>query len=616
MRSASCAASTSGRRGASGSVTPVSSSIRLRQLYRRWVGAMYLAVEMQNAHRNDLSIRDRATTRAEEPHAVSPFKAGLLAEIHPRFVANCVRGLEVTLCELWAPTSGACSPTEDVRWMARRLEAHTWRGDGGRARNRRRPRVDRRGQRARRRASTRDEERASGRRAAVRAARARRAPRRRRPPARGNARADRTASSVVRARSGSGCVVAAVRVRQHELGHAAELNRQAADRPTVAASAGGAASTTAAAATAAILASMTKRSSRWVVQRRTHHLNPYRSSQRAPALERDPCALPLACCADEPRPRHRRGRHDRRGRRAPAAARSGLGGAGLRPAPGAHVDARGLRGAHGRPARARRGARGDRRLLARDPPRRDRRRDRELPQAPVHADRGQQRALQRRLPRRAGRGRRALHLRQLLDGVRARRGVPDAGGLHRPLPVPALGLRLLQAHGRDLLPRGARRARPALHDLPPVQRLRAGRDARRRARHRACCAGPDLASRSPASPRCRSSARASRRARSRTSTTSPTGSSRRPGTRTGSTRTSTSPPPTSARSRRSPRCAGRPQATTRRSSSSSTCRASRSTSSAAGRRWRRPSGCSAGRRRSTSATASAPPRSGCANRKE
>ena len=54
----------------------------------------------------------------------------------------------------------------------------------------------------------------------------------------------------------------------------------------------------------------------------------------------------------------------------------------------------------------------------------------------------------------------------------------------------------------------------------------------------------------------------------------------------------------------------------RRTSSSSTCRASRSTSSAAGRRWRRPSGCSAGRRRSTSATASARPRSGCANRKE
>jgi sulfite reductase alpha subunit-like flavoprotein len=97
--------------------------IRLRDLYRRWVTAMYLAVEMENAHRNDLSIRDRATTRDEEPRTVSPFKAELLAEIRPRFVANYVAGLEEALRELWAPTSGACSPVEDVRWMERRLAA-------------------------------------------------------------------------------------------------------------------------------------------------------------------------------------------------------------------------------------------------------------------------------------------------------------------------------------------------------------------------------------------------------------------------------------------------------------------------------------------------------------
>jgi sulfite reductase alpha subunit-like flavoprotein len=97
--------------------------IRVPQLYRRWVRALYLAVEMQNAHRNDLSIHDRPTIRGEQPHEVSPFKAELLAEIHPRFVANCVRGLEEALRELWGPTSGACSPTEDVRWMERRLEA-------------------------------------------------------------------------------------------------------------------------------------------------------------------------------------------------------------------------------------------------------------------------------------------------------------------------------------------------------------------------------------------------------------------------------------------------------------------------------------------------------------
>ncbi len=40
------------------------------------------------------------------------------------------------------------------------------------------------------------------------------------------------------------------------------------------------------------------------------------------------------------------------------------------------------------------------------------------------------------------------------------------------LPDARLGVRLLEAHRRGLLPRRPRRARPAVHDLPPVQRLR------------------------------------------------------------------------------------------------------------------------------------------------
>ena len=114
-----------------------------------------------------------------------------------------------------------------------------------------------------------------------------------------------------------------------------------------------------------------------------------------------------------------------------------------------------------------RGAQGARRLHARHPPRRDRRRDRELPQAPAHAHRGQQRALQRGRPRGARRGRRALRLRQLEHGLRAR-----GASSRRPRTTsttarsPLLGLRLLEAHRRDLLPRRARRARPAVHDLP------------------------------------------------------------------------------------------------------------------------------------------------------
>ena len=55
----------------------------------------------------------------------------------------------------------------------------------------------------------------------------------------------------------------------------------------------------------------------------------------------------------EPRAGHRRRRHDRRRGRPAAARRPGLRGARVRRARGAPVDARGLRGAHRRPARAR-----------------------------------------------------------------------------------------------------------------------------------------------------------------------------------------------------------------------------------------------------------------------
>ena len=68
-----------------------------------------------------------------------------------------------------------------------------------------------------------------------------------------------------------------------------------------------------------------------------------------------------------------------------------------------------------------------------------------------------------------------------------------------------------------------------------------------------------------------------------------------------------------ARSRRSRGSSGRSAARTPARSSSSTCRASRSTSCAAGRAWRRPSASWAGRRRSTSAQGSARRWTGCAS---
>ena len=114
----------------------------------------------------------------------------------------------------------------------------------------------------------------------------------------------------------------------------------------------------------------------------------------------------------------------------------------------------------------------------------------------------------------AAHARRALRLRFLVDGLRAGDGVSDHRGAPARVPGAALGVRLLEARRRGVHARGPRPARPALHDLPSVQRLRPGRAARpRRAGNRARRPRPDRQGRWPTSGRSRSSARARRPAR-------------------------------------------------------------------------------------------------------
>jgi sulfite reductase (NADPH) flavoprotein alpha-component len=102
----------------------------VRALYQTWISTAHLVVEMQNAHANDRSIREGPVARGEDRTEVSPFKLALLREVHPRFVHHYVEPLCASLIALWAPTSGACSATQDVGWMARRLTAPDVAGDG------------------------------------------------------------------------------------------------------------------------------------------------------------------------------------------------------------------------------------------------------------------------------------------------------------------------------------------------------------------------------------------------------------------------------------------------------------------------------------------------------
>ena len=254
---------------------------------------------------------------------------------------------------------------------------------------------------------------------------------------------------------------------------------------------------------------------------------------------------------------------------------------------------------------ARRGAQGDARLHARHPPGGDRRRDRELPQAPAHADRGQQRALQRGLPGRAGRGRRALHVRvarrwssrtrrstrrarttcrsarcrRRPTGSRKLTGEVYCRAAHDEHGLPYTICRPFNAYGPGEMPEDEPGIAHAVPDLirKSLQRLKPLPIFGTGEHTRTLTHVDDIADGIVAATASRGGAQRGLQ---------------------------------HLRERRADRRRDRPHllaavaATTRTSWSSSTCRASRSTSCAAGRRSRRPSSCSAGRRRSASRRAS------------
>ena len=223
------------------------------------------------------------------------------------------------------------------------------------------------------------------------------------------------------------------------------------------------------------------------------------------------------------RPRHRRRRHDRRGRRAPAAARPRLRGPRLRPArrrrTGCARAARSTAATCASSTRRARRPRGCTHVIHLAAIVGGIANFHKLPHTLTEVNNALYNAVFRAALDEDVE--RFVYV-SLLDGLRAREQFPTTEDYLRDCPVPRSAYGFSKLDRRGLLPRRARRARAAVHDLPPVQRLRAGRDARGRAGHRPRGAGPDPQVARAASGRCRSSAPASRRARSRTSTTSPT----------------------------------------------------------------------------------------------
>ena len=264
---------------------------------------------------------------------------------------------------------------------------------------------------------------------------------------------------------------------------------------------------------------------------------------------------------------------------------------------------------------ARRGARGGRRLHARDPPGRDRRRHRQLPQAAAHAARGEHRPLQRGLPR----GARASAWSG--SSTCRRRWCSSARPSSRP--------------PRSTCSTARRRARPTASRSSPARstaaRCTTSTACRTRSAGPSTPTGPgempddepgiahvvpDLIRKALVGPaaapdlrlrRADAHAHARRRHRRRHRHRDGAPGRRERGLQRLRLR--------GAHGRRDrPRSSGRRAARTRPSSSWSTCRPSRWTCSAAGRRSRRRGGCSAGRRGSACARGSPARSSGCASR--
>jgi sulfite reductase (NADPH) flavoprotein alpha-component len=98
--------------------------LSLEDAFRTWVRYLYLVVEMQNALTNDFSFIGRAITEGEDPGQLTPLKVQLVADAHARFVTVYLDSLTgEDLQTLWAITSGACAPDQDIRKLRQEIHA-------------------------------------------------------------------------------------------------------------------------------------------------------------------------------------------------------------------------------------------------------------------------------------------------------------------------------------------------------------------------------------------------------------------------------------------------------------------------------------------------------------
>lgn len=83
------------------------STEQLGKIYQTWVSALYLAVEMENAHLLDQEIRDQSLIADESPSLETPYKAEKSVETHKRFYEfYFIPLINEVIPELWEFTKG------------------------------------------------------------------------------------------------------------------------------------------------------------------------------------------------------------------------------------------------------------------------------------------------------------------------------------------------------------------------------------------------------------------------------------------------------------------------------------------------------------------------------
>ncbi|WP_245323572.1 cytochrome b5 domain-containing protein [Bradyrhizobium shewense] len=97
--------------------------VPLSVLFRKWVRFVYLFVEIENAYRVEVSLKDEVLVQREsgDDPLNSSYKLQFQIQAHHRFLHMTLEYLSEELGKLWRHTASACDPRADIQWLEREL---------------------------------------------------------------------------------------------------------------------------------------------------------------------------------------------------------------------------------------------------------------------------------------------------------------------------------------------------------------------------------------------------------------------------------------------------------------------------------------------------------------